>query len=155
MNPAAFSVEPLGTYGNAGHYMLRTPSYFDVDSAISRTFKATERVNLDLRVEAFNVTNHPNFGGPTPSTGVGLGPNASQPDLKLVWPNHSCRRSAHLPGRVQGDFLGASSLDWIHQSGVQVPCARFIYSATPLRYTAVCAAEELTGSQALHDYISP
>ena len=28
--------------------MLRTPSYFDVDSAISRTFKATERVNVDL-----------------------------------------------------------------------------------------------------------
>lgn len=79
VNPAAFSVEPLGTYGNAGHYMLRTPSYFDVDSAISRTFKATERVNVDLRVEAFNVTNHPNFGGPTPSTGVGLGPNASNP----------------------------------------------------------------------------
>jgi hypothetical protein len=79
VNPAAFSVEPLGTYGNAGHYMLRTPSYFDVDSAISRTFKATERINVDLRVEAFNVTNHPNFGGPTPSTGVALGPNASNP----------------------------------------------------------------------------
>ena len=59
--------------------MLRTPSYFDVDSAISRIFKATERVNVDLRVEAFNVTNHPNFGGPTPSTGVSLGPNVSNP----------------------------------------------------------------------------
>jgi len=79
VNPAAFSVEPLGTYGDAGHYMLRTPSYFDVDSAISRTFKATERVNVDLRVEAFNVTNHPNFGGATPSTGVALGPNVSNP----------------------------------------------------------------------------
>ncbi len=79
VNPAAFSLEPLGTYGNASHYMLRTPSYFDVDSAISRTFKATERVNLDLRVEVFNVTNHPNFGGATPSTGVSLGPNVSNP----------------------------------------------------------------------------
>jgi hypothetical protein len=79
INPAAFSVEPLGTYGNAGHFMLRTPSYFDVDSALSRTFKATERVNIDLRVEGFNVTNHPNFGGATPSTGVALGPNVSNP----------------------------------------------------------------------------
>jgi hypothetical protein len=79
VNPAAFSLEPLGTYGNASHFMLRTPSYFDVDSALSRTFQATERVKLDLRVEAFNVTNHPNFGGPTPSTGVALGPNVSNP----------------------------------------------------------------------------
>jgi hypothetical protein len=79
VNPAAFSLEPLGTYGNASHFMLRTPSYFDVDSAISRSFQATERVKIDLRVEAFNVTNHPNFGGPTPSTGVALGPNVSNP----------------------------------------------------------------------------
>ena len=79
VNPAAFSLEPVGTYGNASHYMLRTPSYFDVDSALSRTFKTTERVSVDLRVEAFNVINHPNFGGPTPSTGVSLTPNVSNP----------------------------------------------------------------------------
>jgi hypothetical protein len=79
INPAAFSLEPLGSYGNAGHYMLRTPGYFDIDSALSRTFKATERTTIDLRVEAFNVLNHPNFGGATPSTGVGLGPNVSNP----------------------------------------------------------------------------
>ena len=64
VNPAAFSVNPLGTFGNAGHLMLRAPSYFDVDSSISRKFKATERINFDLRVEAFNVTNHPDFNGP-------------------------------------------------------------------------------------------
>ena len=64
VNPAAFSVNPLGTFGNAGHLMLRSPSYFDVDSSISRKFKATERVNVDLRVETFNVTNHPNFNAP-------------------------------------------------------------------------------------------
>jgi hypothetical protein len=52
--------------------MLRQPSYFDVDAAISRKFKITERFDVDARVEAFNVTNHPNFGGPTPSTGTGL-----------------------------------------------------------------------------------
>ncbi|HEV2486679.1 MAG TPA: carboxypeptidase regulatory-like domain-containing protein [Terracidiphilus sp.] len=75
VNPAAFTQNAAGTFGNAGHFSLRTPSYFDVDAAISRTFKATERISIDARVEAFNVTNHPNFGGPTPSTGVGLGPN--------------------------------------------------------------------------------
>jgi hypothetical protein len=79
VNPAAFAVNALGTFGNAGHYMLRTPSYFDVDSAISRKFKVTERFDVEARVEAFNVTNHPNVGGPTPSTGVSLVPNVSNP----------------------------------------------------------------------------
>jgi hypothetical protein len=72
INPAAFVQNQIGAFGNAGHWMLRQPSYFDVDAAISRTFKVTERFNVDARVEAFNVTNHPNFGGPTPSTGTGL-----------------------------------------------------------------------------------
>jgi hypothetical protein len=79
INPAAYTVPAFGTYGNAGHYSLRTPSYFDVDAALSRRFKAGERLVIETRVEAFDVTNHPNFGGPTPSTGVGLGPNASNP----------------------------------------------------------------------------
>jgi hypothetical protein len=72
VNPAAFTQNAVGTFGNAGHYMLRQPGYFDVDAAISRKFKITERFDVDARVEAFNVTNHPNFGGPTPSTGTGL-----------------------------------------------------------------------------------
>lgn len=78
VNPNAFTANAIGTFGNAGHYSLRTPSYFDVDASISRTFKLGERLALDARVEAFDVTNHPNFGGPTPSTGVGLGPNLTR-----------------------------------------------------------------------------
>jgi Carboxypeptidase regulatory-like domain len=77
VNPALYTPNALGTYGNAGHNSLRTPSYFDVDSAISREFKLHERLSLNVRVEAFNLLNHPNFGGPTPSTGVALGQNAS------------------------------------------------------------------------------
>ncbi len=79
INPAAFTQNAAGKFGTAGHYMLRQPSYFDVDAAISRTFKVTERLNVDARVEGFNVINHPNFGGPTPSTGVGLLSTVSNP----------------------------------------------------------------------------
>jgi hypothetical protein len=67
VNPAAFTLNTAGTFGSAGHLMLRSPSYFDVDSSISRKFKATERINVDLRVESFNVTNHPNFNSPSVS----------------------------------------------------------------------------------------
>jgi hypothetical protein len=75
VNPARFVQNATGQFGNAGHFSLRTPSYFDVDAALSRVFKFAEVFNLEARVEAFNLTNHPNFGGPTPSTGVSLGPN--------------------------------------------------------------------------------
>jgi hypothetical protein len=77
VNPARFAQNANGTFGNAGHLSLRTPGYFDVNAAVSRIFKVAERFNLEGRVDAFNLANHPNFGGPTPSTGVALGPNAT------------------------------------------------------------------------------
>ena len=77
VNPALFTQNAIGTFGNAGHYSLRTPSYFDVDAALDRKFQVTERFVVEARVETFNVTNHPNFGGATPSTGVSLGENAT------------------------------------------------------------------------------
>ncbi|HEY4048209.1 MAG TPA: carboxypeptidase regulatory-like domain-containing protein [Acidobacteriaceae bacterium] len=77
VNPALYKQNATGTFGNAGHFSLRTPGYFDVDAAISRTFRVAERYAVLARVDAFNVTNHPNFGGPTPSTGVPLGLNAN------------------------------------------------------------------------------
>jgi hypothetical protein len=75
VNPAHFAQNATGTFGNAGHFSIRTPSYFDMDAAVSRIFKVEERFHVEARVEAFNITNHPNFGGSTPSTGVSLGPN--------------------------------------------------------------------------------
>ncbi len=78
VNTAAFVANSSGTFGNAGHYMLRQPSYFDVDAAVSRKFHASERITVETRVEGFDITNHPNFGGPTPSTGVAIGPNVTR-----------------------------------------------------------------------------
>ena len=75
INPAFYTQNALGTFGNAGHFSMRTPGYFDIDAAVSRTFQVTERYAVQARVEGFNVTNHPNFGGATPSTGVSLGQN--------------------------------------------------------------------------------
>jgi carboxypeptidase family protein len=78
VNANAFVANATGAFGNAGHYSLRTPGYFDVDAAVSRTFKVTERFNVLARVEGFDITNHPNFGGPTPSTGVSLVPTLTK-----------------------------------------------------------------------------
>jgi len=71
LNPAAFTeicpnnvtagCAAAGTYGNIGRNAFRTPSFFQFDSQISRTFSMRERFNLIFRLEAFNVLNHPNF----------------------------------------------------------------------------------------------
>src|SRR5579884_2824292 len=64
INPSAYAPNLLGTFGNAAHNSLRGPGYFDVDLAVSRLFKLYESVTLDVRAEAFNIFNHPNFMGP-------------------------------------------------------------------------------------------
>lgn len=68
LNTAAFAQIPtsaLGTYGNISRNSFRGPAYYDVDSEISRLFPLHGRLTLDLRLEAFNVLNHPNFNPPT------------------------------------------------------------------------------------------
>jgi Carboxypeptidase regulatory-like domain len=74
LNPAAFAqvtadcpggnvngCASIGTYGNVGRNAFRTPPFFQFDGQVSRIFPLHERLSLDLRLEAFNVLNHPNF----------------------------------------------------------------------------------------------
>jgi hypothetical protein len=77
LNPAAFAqvtvpcgsttngCAEVGTFGNIGRNAFRTPPFFQFDSQVSRIFPIHESLNLDLRLEAFNVLNHPDFGSPT------------------------------------------------------------------------------------------
>jgi hypothetical protein len=37
---------------------------FTVDTSLKKDLKFTERLNLQLRLDAFNTSNHPNFGDP-------------------------------------------------------------------------------------------
>jgi hypothetical protein len=60
-NQAAFAVQPAGTYGNSGRFSLYGPGAWNVDVALTRTFKIRERFNLETRGEAFNIFNHANW----------------------------------------------------------------------------------------------
>ena len=76
INPAAFNrVTPAAQLrqGNLGRNSLRGFSLFQLDLGLARKFNVTERFSIQLRGEAFNLFNHPNFANPqsslsTPST---------------------------------------------------------------------------------------
>jgi hypothetical protein len=57
------------TYGNAGLYPLNTDGLQQLDSSLFKTFKVTERINLQVRADAFNTFNHPNFAAPDATVG--------------------------------------------------------------------------------------
>lgn len=63
-NPNAFLVPANGTYGNLGRNALTGPGLVDLDVALLKNFPITEALRLQLRGEAFNVVNHPNFNTP-------------------------------------------------------------------------------------------
>jgi hypothetical protein len=47
-----------------GRNSLRGPSFKEFNFAISKITPITERVNLQIRAESFNLLNHPNFSNP-------------------------------------------------------------------------------------------
>ena len=57
INPKAFAPQAFGTLGTAGRSNVPGPGFFQIDMALSRIFQLRERMNLELRGEAFNLTN--------------------------------------------------------------------------------------------------
>ena len=56
-NVSAFADPPLGSFGNLGWNSLVGPTFWDVDMALSRIFRFRERHSLEIRADAFNLTN--------------------------------------------------------------------------------------------------
>ena len=96
-NPAAFSADRLValdataqtnaaalagmfTEGTLGRNAIRGPGFVNVDIALSKHFKFfdMDRVDAELRMDAFNVFNHTNFGAPNDgSLGTTTSPNTN------------------------------------------------------------------------------
>jgi hypothetical protein len=63
LSPAAFTPNPVGTYGDVERNGIRGPRYFGFDLGLSRTLKLNEKFNLEIRAEAFNILNVVDFVG--------------------------------------------------------------------------------------------
>ena len=88
-DPASFAA-PLITsaanahFGNTNRNQFRGPGYFEMDLSIVREFSLTERFKLQLRAEAFSLTNTPHFANPNlscPGSATVAGPVAGSGQL--------------------------------------------------------------------------
>jgi hypothetical protein len=73
---SSFAAPAARTFGNVGRNFLSGPGFFNLDAALSKSIRFTERCNLDLRLEAFGATNTPQFffapnGGTAAGTTLG------------------------------------------------------------------------------------
>jgi hypothetical protein len=59
------------TYGTSGVNPLHSDGQQQLDSSLSKTFRLTERHQIQFRTDVFNTFNHPNFNAPDANVGDG------------------------------------------------------------------------------------
>ncbi len=63
LNPQAFA-PPVGVQGSLGRNVIPGFGLVEMDLGVRREFKIRDLLRFQIRVEAFNLANHPNFGNP-------------------------------------------------------------------------------------------
>ncbi|UWZ85397.1 TonB-dependent receptor [Occallatibacter riparius] len=67
VNPAAYQLQPVGFFGNAGRGSFTGPGLTNLDASLHKAFfmPYNEKHQLSIRFEAFNALNHPNWNNPS------------------------------------------------------------------------------------------
>ncbi len=73
INPAAFAVPAAGTFGNAGRDLARAPYLWQADLGACKRINLHERLQLQFRIEAFNIFNRDQLGAPLSDFSAGPG----------------------------------------------------------------------------------
>jgi hypothetical protein len=66
-DPTEFASSPANRNGNTGQNIYSGPAQFSFDANLTRSFAFTDRYTLRMRLNAFQVTNTPQFSNPTTS----------------------------------------------------------------------------------------
>jgi hypothetical protein len=70
INPAAFAVPAVGTFGDAPRNVARGPGAWQIDLGAAKRIQLGESGWLEFRSEFFNIFNHPQYGLPQATFGI-------------------------------------------------------------------------------------
>jgi hypothetical protein len=100
LNPLAFVQPAFGSFGNLGRNSIYGPGLTNVDFSVSKNTRLTERLELQLRAEFFNLFNHPNFALPAHNIVPGYVDNGSPGSPQVV-----ANPAAHVAGDITQALL--------------------------------------------------
>lgn len=84
-DPSSFQLEPAGVFGDLGRNTLTAIGVRELDMGIAKNTRITERSSLQIRAEAFNITNHTNLG--FPSAALYTGSTTTPQGVQVGTPN--------------------------------------------------------------------
>jgi trimeric autotransporter adhesin len=88
LNPLAFTAPVAGEFGDAGRDSITGPYQFSLNGQLGRTFRISDRMSLDFRLDLTNALNHVVFTSWNttlgPQFGAPVGPNGMRTVLTTV-----------------------------------------------------------------------
>ena len=87
--------DTTGTYGSSGRNIMRGPGQFNIDASLIKNTRVGH-VEHELRIEAFNVLNHPQFAQPNGQIG-----NAAVGRISAMLSNPSCALCGTTERQIQ------------------------------------------------------
>lgn len=88
--------DTTGTYGDSGRNILRGPGQFNIDASLIKNTRIG-RFATEIRIEAFNVLNHPQFA-PRPNSTIG---NAAVGTITSMLANSACALCGTTERQIQ------------------------------------------------------
>jgi hypothetical protein len=89
------TTDTTGTYGDSGRGVIRGPGSFNIDASLIKNTRIG-RYTTEIRVEAFNLLNHPQFGNPNTTVG-----NAAYGTISTMLSSPSCSLCGTVERQVQ------------------------------------------------------
>jgi len=105
VNAACFRVPAVGELGDSRRNSLTGPRQWNVNMSLQKSTRIADSVQLELRLEAFNVFNHRNYSNP--AFGWTQGANTSAATVMTGTPNSTAGQLDTIVGTMRQIQLGA------------------------------------------------